>query len=380
MQPVWLSGWYFFYFAFIGAYLPYFGLYLESIGLDASQIGILMSVGQLMRMLVPALWGWLSDRSGRRGPWIRGSVAVATVAFGGYLTADAFFPLLLVSVVLHLFWSASLPLVEALTFAHLGRAADRYARIRLWGSIGFIVAVGGIGQLLEGRPLSDLLWYSWALLGLTFAMSVKLAETSSPVPVAVSGVARELREPRVVALMIAGFCMAAAHGPLYVFYSIHLAASGYDTALIGMLWSLGVIAEIGVFIAMPRLNRRFDVRTTLVACFALAVLRFLLIGWMADGLLVLVFAQMLHGATFGAHHAATVGALNRWFVPAHQGTVLAIYGSLSFGAGGMLGALLSGVLWDSAGAGVTFTVGAAFAAAGLLFAVLRLPAESLAVR
>lgn len=380
MPHVWLSGWYFFYFAFVGAYLPYFGLYLASIGLDASQIGMLMSVGQLTRMLVPAAWGWLSDRSGRRGSWIKGSLAAATAAFGGYLWTESFLALLLVSVVLHLFWSASLPLVEALTFAHLGRAADRYGRIRLWGSIGFILAVGGIGWLLEGRPLRDLLWHAWALLGMTLAISFRLTENDGGGARALDDAARDFRDPRVVALLVAGFGMAAAHGPLYVFYSIHLAEAGYDTAQIGLLWSLGVIAEILVFVAMPRLNRDHSVRTILLVCFFLAVLRFLFIGWLVDMLVALVFAQVLHGATFGAHHAATVGALNRWFSPAHQGKVLALYGSLSFGGGGMLGALLSGALWDAAGAAITFTVGAAFAALGLVFVALRVPAESAAVR
>lgn len=380
MQHAWLAAWYFFYFAFIGAYLPYFGLYLESIGLSPAQIGVLMSLGQLMRTLVPALWGWLSDRSGTRGPWIRWSVAATVVCFGGYLLSAAFLPLLAISLLLHLFWSASLPLVEALTFAHLANSAERYGRIRLWGSIGFILAVAGIGFVLDRQPVASLLWYAWALLGATLAMSFALSEPAVAAPSRHAHAFLALNDRRVIALLVAGFCMAAAHGPLYVFYSIHLAANGYQTSTIGLLWSLGVVAEIVVFMGMPRLAARFSVRAILVACFALAVVRFAFIGWFPDVLPLLIVAQIMHGATFGAHHAATVGALNQWFPPGRQGKVLALYGSLSFGAGGMLGSLVAGALWHDAGAAITFSVGAAFALIGLLVAVSRLPETSLAVR
>jgi MFS family permease len=65
--PYWrLSGYYFFYFAFIGAFSPYFGLYLQSLSFSAWDIGLLMSQMQLMRLFGPYLWGWLADRFGRR--------------------------------------------------------------------------------------------------------------------------------------------------------------------------------------------------------------------------------------------------------------------------------------------------------------------------
>ena len=176
-----------------------------------------------------------------------------------------------------------------------------------------------------------------------------------------------LRRPEVQALFGACFCMAAAHGPLYVFYSIHLVGQGYDKALVGWMWTLGVLAEIVVFMFMPRLNARFPLRTVLLAAFVCAVLRFLLIGWGPAFVGLLILAQLLHGASFGAYHAAAIEAVSHWFPGRLQAHGQALYGSLSFGAGGMLGGLASGQAWEVLGPAWTYSLGAGFALIGLLW-------------
>ena len=185
-----------------------------------------------------------------------------------------------------------------------------------------------------------------------------------------------LRQRKVVFLLAAGLLMTAAHGALYVFYSIHLVAHGYGKALVGVLWTLGVVAEIVVFLLMPRISLRVSMRRILLACFALAVLRFMMIGWAVDFLVLLVLAQLLHGASFGAHHAATMAALNRWFAAGQQARAQALYGSVAYGAGGLGGALLAGALWESAGAAITFSAASALALAGLILVWRGVPGES----
>ncbi|MFX5441813.1 MFS transporter, partial [Acinetobacter baumannii] len=92
----------------------------------------------------------------------------------------------------------------------------------------------------------------------------------------------------------------------------HLDEHGYSKSLIGALWTLGVLAEIAVFLWMPSLMRRFTLRAMLLAALAAAVLRFAMIGWLVDSLPWLLAAQLLHGLTFGAFHASSVAALNQW--------------------------------------------------------------------
>ena len=364
--PYWrLSGYYFFYFAFIGAFSPYFGLYLQSLNFSAWDIGLLMSQMQLMRLFGPNLWGWLADRFGQRMPIIRVAGMLSLAGFTAFFWLDRLPGMLAAMAVLAFFWSAALPLVETLTFDHLREERGRYSRIRLWGSVGFIVAVLGTGAVLDVLPLNGLLWVCWGVLGGILLLAMALPDA----PVAAHPhdslpVANILRQPRVRALLAACFAMSAAHGALYVFYSIHLAAHGYSTAEVGGLWSLGVLAEIVVFMLMARLSLRYSLRTILLASFAAAVLRFLLIGWGVESPVIVILAQLLHGLTFGAYHASAIAAINHWFPGRAQGRGQALYSSISFGAGGLLGGLISGWTWDAIGAGWTYTLASFFAAAG----------------
>jgi PPP family 3-phenylpropionic acid transporter len=370
--PYWrLSGYYFFYFAFIGAFSPYFGLYLQSLSFSAWDIGLLMSQMQLMRLFGPYLWGALADRLARRVPIIRLAGVLSLIGFSAFFFVRSFEAFLLAMAVLSFFWSAALPLVETVTFDHLRDEPARYSRIRLWGSVGFIVAVMGTGALLDHVALPSLLWVIVATLSGILVYALVVPEAPVHVHFAEHPPVGEiLRQPRVRALFASCFAMSAAHGALYIFYSIYLADHGYSKSLVGGLWSLGVLAEIAVFYYMSRLMRRFGLRSILLASFAAAVLRFLMIGWGVESLTVIVLAQLLHGLTFGAYHAAAITAVNSWFPGRSQARGQALYSSLSFGAGGLLGGLLSGWMWDGIGAALTFTLSAVFALLGLLLVAL----------
>lgn len=366
--PYWrLSGYYFFYFAFIGAFSPYFGLYLQSLSFSAWDIGVLMSQMQLMRLFGPNLWGWVADASRRRLAIVRLAGAISLIGFSALFWLHTLHGMLLAMAVLAFFWSAALPLVETLTFDHLREQPARYGRIRLWGSIGFIAAVMGTGAILDRIPLQGILWICWLLLGGILILAFVVPEVARSDPPSDSPpVSAILRQPRVRALLAACFAMSAAHGALYVFYSIHLADHHYSKTEVGVLWSLGVVAEILVFLAMPRVSRRFSLARILGACFAAAVLRFLVIGWGVESLSMVIFAQMLHGLTFGAYHAASIAAINQWFSGRSQSRGQALYSSISFGAGGLAGGVLSGWTWDLVGAAWTFSLSALFALIGLI--------------
>ncbi|HZX32608.1 MAG TPA: major facilitator superfamily domain-containing protein 6 [Rhodocyclaceae bacterium] len=366
--PHWrLSGYYFFYFAFVGAFSPYFGLYLQSLNFSAWDIGLLMSQMQLMRLIGPNVWGWLADRGARRMPIVRLAGVVSLLGFSAFFWLDKLAGMMVAMAFLAFFWSAALPLMEALTFDHLRDRQGRYSRVRLWGSVGFIVAVMGTGRVLDWAPLSSVLWVCWGILVGIVAVALSVPDVSARKhPENSPGLGDALRQPRVRALLGACFAMSAAHGALYVFYSIHLADHAYSKTDVGLLWSLGVVAEIFVFIFMARLSRRYSLRTILLASFGAAVIRFLLIGWGVESLLLTVLAQLMHGLTFGAYHASAIAAVNQWFPGRAQARGQAIYSSLSFGAGGLLGGLVSGWTWDRIGAAWTYTLSSAFAVVGLL--------------
>ena len=263
------------------------------------------------------------------------------------------------------FWNAALPQYEANTLNHLAPAEHRYSRIRAWGSVGFIIAVQGLGALLDSWPITWLLGFALILLALLFGICLTQYELASGHAKAPSvSLKHMLARPGVWPLMLACFLMSAAHGAFYIFFSIHLVALDYSKTAIGALWSLGVVAEILAFMLMPKLLRRHHWLSILLLCFAAAVMRFLITGWLAEMWALIVIAQLMHGITFGAFHAAMVAILHEWFAGPAQARAQALYGSISFGAGGLLGALLSGWLWEWLGAGWTFTAAAGFGLLG----------------
>lgn len=359
-----LATFYFCYFAFLGAFAPFWPLYLKSVGLSAAQIGTLLAVVPVTRMFGPAVWGWLADHHGRRIPFVRFTATMTLLVFAGTFFGTSYAWLFGVIAVMNLFWCGSLPLVEATTMAHLGDRFTQYGKIRAWGSVGFVLVVVGTGQLLDFAGVRSLLWLILGLL-LLHAVSVFFV-TEAPRHVHhddVHGVWDVVRRPEVLALFAGCFLMAVSHGPFHTFYSIWLVDHGYSKGGVGALWALGVLAEIIVFFTWTRLSARVSPRPMLLFAYATAAVRFLAVAWLPDSLVVAVLCQIAHAATFGCFHGAAVALTHRFFRGRHQSKGQALYSGVGFGAGGAVGGLMSGYLWDHAGGAWTFTAGAI---AGLL--------------
>ncbi|HKA42583.1 MAG TPA: MFS transporter [Burkholderiales bacterium] len=371
-----LAGFYFFYFAYIGAFGPFFSLYLLAAGRSSFEIGVLMALPAVARIAAPHLWGWLADAGGSHSPLLRATTAAGLACFLGVFAGSGFYWLFAVVLLASFFLSAALPLIEATTLAHLGEDTGRYGPVRVWGSLGYIVAVVAIGYALDLIPVDNLPWMiAFTLAGmLAYCWRIPEAQLSAHASDAVP-IWDIIKRPQVVALIAACALMAVAHGPYYTFYSIHVVEHGYTKALTGWLWALGVVCEIVIFLYLPRLYSAFTLRAILIGSFVLGVARFLLIGWGAQHLVLLLLAQALHAATFGSFHAAAIGLVHRLFRGRHQARGQAIYGSLTYGVGGTIGALASGYAWDHFGAGLTFTLSAAAALAGMLLAAWKLPRE-----
>ncbi|MFA5083249.1 MAG: MFS transporter [Hydrogenophilaceae bacterium] len=376
--PYWrLSGFYFFYFAFVGAMAPYWALYLRSLEFNAFQIGVLMAPLHVMRMFAPNIWGHIADRTGKRVAIVQFAALVSLVSFIGVFLGTGFWWMLAVMSFISFFWSASLPLVEATTLSHLGDRTDRYGNIRLWGSVGFILVVIGLGWLLDHAAIRTLLWVVLGLLvGIVlFARFIPEAEIAT-LETEHTPLGHVVRRREVMALLVAAILMAAAHGPYYTFFTIYLVDAGYSKSLAGWLWALGVICEVGVFLVMPRILKRISAETVVLVTLAVAALRFLLIGWWVDNVPVLLFAQFLHALTFAAYHAAAIGLIHRYFRGRNQARGQALYNSLAFGIGGTVGTLYAGAVWQQYGGAFTFTTAAAFAGvAALVFALKGRPCK-----
>jgi PPP family 3-phenylpropionic acid transporter len=376
--PYWrLSSFYFFYFCLLGGTAPFLALYFHHLGFSSARIGELVAIPMLMRCVAPNLWGWLGDRSGKRLQIVRFGALCTALSFAGIFLGHSYAWLALVMAGHAFFWHAVLPQFEVITLAHLGERTASYSRIRLWGSIGFICTVVGLGRLFDWASLDC---YPWALLAIMLGIigaswwvpNAQPAWHHAEAPA--GGFLAQLRRTGVIAFYVCVCLMQLSHGPYYTFITLHLETLGYSRGLIGQLWALGVVAEVLLFLVMPRLLGRFSLRQVLAASFLLAALRWLLLGNLAGHLGVLLFAQLLHAATFGSFHAAAIHFVQRSFQARQQGQGQALYAALA-GSGGALGALYSGYSWSSLGPAWTFAIASLAALGAAVIILTRLKEE-----
>lgn len=360
-----LSAFYFAHFFHGGGFVAYFPLYLAWRGFGAVEIAWIVALPQLARTFAPAAWGWIADASGARRGVVVFSCAAAAGGFLALPFVESFAAVAAVIGISSLLSAGGLPLVEGITLGALAGQPGRYGPIRLWGSVGFIGAVLAGGAWLEARPVALLPWalLAFALLALGSAWSLPRQQAHAH-----ASSARLHFTPALRALLGAGFCMALAHGTLYGFLTLHLERAGHGSTAIGLLWTLGVLAEIAVFLWLPALFRRFSLSSIIFASFACAVARFLALAWFPGELGLVVLAQLLHAATFGAFHAASVAAVHRVVPEAAQARGQTLFSSISYGAGGACGVLGAGWLWQAAGPGFAFSLSALAGLAGLLLA------------
>lgn len=358
-----LSGFYFFYFATLGALVPYWGLYLKGEGFSAVEIGELVAIIMATKLVAPNVWGYIADHTGRRITLIRLASLLSLLIFSLVLLDSSYLWLALVMGGFSFFWNASLPQFEAITLSHLGEATHRYSSIRLWGSIGFICTVAGLGLLLDSFGHRLIPQVLLLLFGLIWLSSLAVPDhPGNRSEQAHEPLRQVLRRPNVLALLFVCFLIQAGHGPYYTFFTLYLEDYGYSRTSIGQLWALGVLAEIGVFLVMHRWLPRFGARRLLLVSIALTTLRWLLIAGGADNLVVILFAQTLHAASFGVYHAVSIHLIHQYFVGRNQGRGQALYSSLSFGAGGAVGSLAAGYLWVGMSPEWTYVIAAGVSA------------------
>ncbi len=354
-----LSRFYFFYYFFVGSFVPYWGIYLQSENFSPSSIGILLSLFQISRIVAPNFWGWLADHTGHRVKWIKLTSFLGLIGFIGVFWAKGFFWIFLVMSALSLFTSSTLPLAESLTLAHLATTDGHYSRIRLWGSIGFIVASLFLGYLIDLQGINILLWVLLIAQAIIFFLSNTIPETQDIQHKTNDlSIWKIIKTPSVIALLLGCTLMVSAHGVLYNFYSIYLKDHGYSSGTIGWLWAVGVICEILIFMAMPKILRRYSLKAILLMSLFLGVIRFILIGASPDHLYLLFIAQMFHAATFGSFHAASIEVIAYYFKGRNQTRGQAIYNSVAYGIGGTIGGLGGGYLIQYLGGQLGFMIAA----------------------
>jgi len=364
-----LSFFYFVYLAGLGAYSPYFGLYLDALGYSATTISIVMSLWYGTRVVAPALWSMLTAQSARPIVWLRIGTLASFVLLAGFLLPLRFAALFALMAAFAFFYNATMPQFEAITLSHLRGRAAQYSRIRIWGSIGFVLSVAALGLVFDHV---DVRWLPAIMLPM-FAALVAAAWLNDYGPDAATRSEREslatsLARPGVLQFLACAFLMQTAHGAFYVYFSLFLEQNGYPASAIGAFWSIGVLAEIAMFWFAGRTLMRHGTLAAMRLCLAVAAARFVAIGWFPEITVVVALSQIAHALGFGLFHAALMQRTTELFPPHLVGQGQGLLYGLGSGLGGVVGALLAGLAWELGGGEMAFVACGLVALAGFVVA------------
>jgi len=340
------------YFAAMGAFSLYAPLWFRDLGLSALAIGSIASLQSWTRVFAPYSWAWLADHGDRRADLMRLAGGLC-VLFALALAVSSRWGVTAVSVCVALLFIANggvIPLMEASLAHHLnlaaGGAGGRYGRARVWGSIGFMAAVLLFGALLQAIGISAWPWLVLLLWGLLAASLWHLPLTSEPVhhDAVPAGALAVLRRPEVAWFFVGVFFTVLAHVSLYAFFSLFAASFGMSESAIGMLWSVGVLVEIGFFWTQGHWFERLSMHNWLVLAAGVSALRFAAMAAFGNWMIVLVLTQMTHAVTFAAQHAACITLVSRYFPGPLRGRGQALYTTLGYGLSGVVGGVAGGAL------------------------------------
>ena len=338
-------------FVTLGIYAPFWPVWLQSRGMNPREIGLLLAVAPVARIASMPLFTYISDRSGRERTTMILLAALALAGFGAFVPAQGFFALLIIQIATAFVYSPLMPLGESRLMRAVYKYDLDYGRVRLWGSLTFILGALGAGAALDSMPADILLW--GILLSLTvtlfatFGVPLTLEDSSQtanrqhPSPLL-------LITPRFLLFLVGAALIQSSHAVVLGFSAIAWQDAGYSSTFVGWLWAVSVVAEILLFYVSRRIIRRFDPLVLLLLGAGAGIVRWFVLGLTLDPIL-LVAAQTLHAFTFAASHLGAMHYLQRTAPAGLSSTAQGLYYAITGGVC-MSGALwLAGLLYGSLG-------------------------------
>jgi PPP family 3-phenylpropionic acid transporter len=357
------------YYMAFGVFMPYWSAHLTYLGWSASAIGMVLAVFNTVRIVSPLVGGWLLDAARERKHVLVVGAALAALAAGWAGAARSALGIGLSIALYSLTFTAIVPAYDAVVLDRLGADRAQYGRLRLWGSIGFVIMVLGVGALIErvGDGVIPLALVAGHVLAVLAFLTLPRVGGHAGLRTAVSGgFLRALSDAPTRMLLLIAFLQIAGFGAFNGFYTLFLRHYGYSERLISIYWALGVISEIVMFWLSPRILARVAMGHLLAGSVAVTVLRWLVMALLPTSLFWNTLAQVSHAACFGLFQAATVMLAARFAPAGAGGRAQALLSAAGAGLGGIVGSLVAGYLYQAVGPSAAFLGGTVFAALALL--------------
>ncbi len=347
-------------FLVVGIQLPFWPVWLAGRGLDAQEIALVFAAAIWAKVIATPLLGALADRLGRRRAVMIVLAASAWAAYAGLWPVAGFWPLLALNLVAGMAQSALMPLGDSITLAAVREEGLDYGRIRVWGSVSFILAAVGSGALLAisspggspAAPADD------QILLLVLAASAVLVAACIGIPPAArrpgimrsrwAALGRLAADRRFWLFVASAAALQSSHQLYYGFGTLYWRELGFSDTVIGGLWAEGVVAEIVLFWYSAPFVARFGPLGLMALGGVAGILRWSLMG-VLPGLGAAAGLQLLHALTFGASHLGAMHFLARSVPPGVAASAQSLYAALSAGLGSGLVMLVAGALYGAYG-------------------------------
>ncbi len=364
-----LGAFYAAYFLFGGIQLPFFPLWLEARGLDARAIGLVIAIPTVVRIVFTPIAAHQADRRHALKAALVLASSVATLAMLLLGVVEGFAAILVTYTIAAVAFSPVLSLTDAYALSGLRARGRAYGPVRLWGSVAFIAGNVGAGFLLEAMAPGQLIWLLAGALSVSIIAAIALEPLDAPLatPEQVTPARRDFwRNPAFMAVVVGAALVQSSHALYYGFSTLDWRAAGFDGRTIGLLWGLGVLAEIVLFAVSARLPAWLSPTAMMAIGATGAVIRWTAMAFDPPAAL-LPALQLLHAASFGATHLGTMGflarAVPRPFAATAQGTLATVSGIVSATA-----MATSGLVYAASGS-LAYLVMAGMALAGLACAL-----------
>ena len=363
-----LSLFYAAFFAALGVAVPFWPLWLKAHGLGPTEIGTVMAISAAVRMFSSPVIANLADKRGEsRRPIILLS-ALGLGAFALFGVIDSFWAILAVTATFFLVWAPVMPMGESLVMHTAETRKLQYGRLRLWGSLTFILASFWVGWLLTDWSEDIIYWTTLGFVGLTFVVCLFLPDAPpTPIDLPRASLRRLLTDKAFLTFMFGGGLIQASHAVYYAFGSLHWRAVGHAEDVIGALWGEGVVVEVLLFALGAAVTRRVSPPMLFALGGAAAVLRWTVTG-LTDALPLLVLVQALHAITFGAVHLGSIQYVLRAVPKNLSATAMSLYQGAIVGFTGIT-MLLAGPIYARFAGGAYLGM-AALGGVGLGLAIL----------
>lgn len=364
------------FFGFIGVFLPFWPVWLESKEMSAEQIGLLLGAGIWIKVVANPFFSSLADRWGRPKAMLVCLTLACFACFWLFAWVEGFLALLAVSLVVAAFHSSQIPVADDLTMRFQRDRGLHYGRIRLWGSVAFMIANVLGGWWLNGQPAGAIFGTLAGLLGISILTALTAPEhrgEAESMQARKGGFRAVLSNRGFVLAALANTLLQTTHVAYYGFATLYWRQAGIDDTVIGFLWAEGILIEIALFSVATPVVARFGYAGMFLLAAGAGLIRWTVLGTTTD-LAALVAVQGLHGITFGACYLGMVHYVQDRVPSARSATALSlVYGpfmGMAFG----LAFPAAGWLYEAI-AGGAFLAMAALSAAGGLVALFLLRME-----